>query len=143
MNKNEKENSYRHPAPSLCHAVRDAGMTTFAVSKTGRKTINGNTLTCTITYFGSSSYESGELDVYAKWSGSATKMTLTVETVDYYTGETVSFGNGSTSSNSTTSLDKFWHTPAADKISIYACTEVNSGGTNHALYKQLEGTDGY
>lgn len=40
-------------------------MTTFAVSKTGRKTINGNTLTCTITYFGSSSYESGELDVYA------------------------------------------------------------------------------
>lgn len=104
--------------------------------------INGNLFKCTISYWAATSqYEAGEINVDSDWSGSDVNMKLTVATVDYLTGNTTSFGNGSIE-DVTTHLNYFAFVPITDAISIYACAEMSANNVSHVLYAALEGTDG-
>lgn len=106
------------------------------------KTISGHTLECIISYWeATSQYEAGEINVDSDWSGSDADMRLTVNTVDYYTGETTSFGNGSRHGYDT-HLNYFAYVPVTGLLSIYACAEITINGSPNALYAALEGTDG-
>ena len=106
------------------------------------KTISGHTLECIISYWeATSQYEAGEINVDSDWSGSVADMRLTVNTVDYYTGETTSFGNGSRHGYDT-HLNYFAYVPVTGLLSIYACAEITINGSPNALYAALEGTDG-
>lgn len=111
--------------------------------KSASKTISGHTLECIISYWGATSqYEAGEINVDSDWSGSDVYMCLTVDTVDYLTGEPTAFGNGSVDNNDCTHLNYFSFVPVTGLLSIYACAEVTFNGSSNALYAALEGTDG-
>ena len=121
-------------------------VTVFATdSSYNSRTINGSSLACTISYDAAENqYSGGELDLYSTWNGSVpTRMVLTSETVDYYTGQSVSFGNGTNTTYSSYNVRLFWWTPVySSKISVFSCTDLYLGTTGYSLYSSLTGADG-
>lgn len=83
--------------------------------------------------------EDGSLSTSANWSGPKTRMKLTTETVDYYTGVPTSFGQDKQDQLDTTWL--FYETYHTERtvVTVYVCGEVLVNGRFHALNIVLEG----